>query len=53
MKITKIKAAGLRGATPQGGWANEIKPDDCVHTLIASTDEGVTGWVLYSQMTLW
>jgi D-galactarolactone cycloisomerase len=45
MKITEIKAAGLRGATPEGGWANEIKPDDCVHTLIAiSTDEGVTGW---------
>jgi D-galactarolactone cycloisomerase len=45
MKITKIKAAGLRGRTPEGGWANEIKPDDCVHTLIAVyTDEGVTGW---------
>ena len=45
MKITEIKAAGLRGATPEGGWANEIKPDDCVHTLIViSTDEGVTGW---------
>ncbi|MGI8959904.1 MAG: mandelate racemase/muconate lactonizing enzyme family protein [Bryobacteraceae bacterium] len=45
MKITEIRAAGLRGATPEGGWANEIKPDDCVHTLIAvSTDEGVTGW---------
>lgn len=45
MKITQITAAGLRGGTPEGGWANEIKPDDCVHTLIAvSTDEGVTGW---------
>jgi D-galactarolactone cycloisomerase len=45
MKIIEIKAVGLRGATPEGGWANEIKPDDCVHTLIAvSTDEGVTGW---------
>jgi D-galactarolactone cycloisomerase len=45
MKITEIKAAGLRGATPEGGWANEIKPDDCVHTLVAiSTDEGITGW---------
>jgi len=44
MKIREIKAAGLRGATPEGGWANEIKPDDCVHTLIAIlTDEGVTG----------
>ena len=45
MKITEIKAAGLRGATPEGGWSNEIRPDDCVHTLIAVyTDEGLTGW---------
>ncbi len=45
MKITKIEAAGLRGATPEGGWAHEITPDDCVHTLIAVfTDEGVVGW---------
>jgi D-galactarolactone cycloisomerase len=45
MKITAIKAAGLRGKTPEGGWSNEIKPDDCIHTLIVVyTDEGVTGW---------
>ena len=45
MKIVKIKAAGLRGGTPEGGWANEIKPQDCVHTLVAVfTDEGITGW---------
>src|SRR5246127_1984795 len=45
MKITKIEAAGLRGGTPEGGWANEIKPQDCVHTLVAVlTDEGITGW---------
>ena len=45
MKITKIRSAGLRGATPEGGWANEIKQDDCIHTLVAVyTDEGVTGW---------
>ena len=45
MKIVKIKAAGLRGGTPKGGWANEIKPQDCVHTLVAIfTDEGITGW---------
>ena len=44
MKIVKIKAAGLRGGTPKGGWANEIKPQDCVHTLVAVfTDEGITG----------
>src|SRR5580704_5073956 len=45
IKITAIKAAGLRGSTPEGGWANEIKSDDCIHTLIAvHTDEGITGW---------
>ena len=45
VKIREIRYAGLRGRTPQGGWSNEIKPDDCVHTLIAvTTDEGVTGW---------
>jgi D-galactarolactone cycloisomerase len=45
MKIVKIKAAGLRGCTPEGGWSNEIKSQDCVHTLVAVfTDEGITGW---------
>lgn len=45
MKITQIRAAGLRGSTPPGGWTNEIRPTDCVHTLVlVNTDEGVTGW---------
>jgi len=45
MKITEVQSAGLRHGTPQGGWANEIRPEDCVHTLIAVfTDEGITGW---------
>jgi len=45
MKIREIKAFGLRGKTPEGGWSNELRPDDCVHTLIAVlTDEGLTGW---------
>ena len=44
MKIREIKCAGLRGATPEGGWSNEIRPDDCVHTLISvHTDEGLVG----------
>ena len=44
MKIVEIKATGLRGCTPEGGWTAEIKPQDCVHTLVTvSTDEGVTG----------
>lgn len=45
MRITEIRAAGLRHGTPEGGWATEIRPDDCVHTLVAVfTDEGITGW---------
>jgi D-galactarolactone cycloisomerase len=45
MKIREIRAVGLRGATPEGGWSNEIQPDDCVHTLIAVlTDQDVTGY---------
>jgi D-galactarolactone cycloisomerase len=45
IKITAIKAAGLRGGTPEGGWANEIKSDDCIHTLIVVySDQGITGW---------
>lgn len=44
MKIREIRSAGLRGATPEGGWSNEIRPEDCVHTLISvHTDEGAVG----------
>ena len=44
MKIREIRCAGLRGATPEGGWSNELRPEDCVHTLIAvHTDEGIVG----------
>jgi L-alanine-DL-glutamate epimerase-like enolase superfamily enzyme len=36
---------GLRGSSPEGGWSEEITPEQCVHTLIAvHTDEGVTGY---------
>ncbi len=44
MKIRAIRALGLRGATPEGGWSEELAADDCVHTLIeVVTDEGLTG----------
>ena len=44
MRIREIRAAGLRGATPEGGWNDELDQEDCVHTLIAViTDEGLTG----------
>ena len=45
MKIREIRAVGLRGATPEGGWTDELQRDDCVHTLIAVlTDEDLTGY---------
>lgn len=44
MKIREIRCAGLHGATPQGGWSNELRPEDCVHTLVAvHTDDGAVG----------
>src|SRR5258707_7615343 len=45
MKIREIRAVGLRGASPEAGWSQEITPDQCVHTLVAVlTDEGLTGY---------
>ena len=44
MKIREIRAVGLVGATPEGGWSTELRPEDSVHTLIfVETDEGLTG----------
>lgn len=44
MKIREIRCAGLRGATPEGGWSNELRPEDCVHTLVTvHTEEGAVG----------
>jgi D-galactarolactone cycloisomerase len=44
VRIRNIRSIGLYGATPEGGWSNEIKPEDSVHTLIiVDTDEGLTG----------
>jgi D-galactarolactone cycloisomerase len=45
LKIHEIRAFGLRGSTPEGGWSHELRPEDCVHTLIAVyTDGGLVGW---------
>jgi L-alanine-DL-glutamate epimerase-like enolase superfamily enzyme len=45
MRIREVHAIGLVGATPDGGWSNELAADICVHTLVAvQTDEGLTGW---------
>jgi L-alanine-DL-glutamate epimerase-like enolase superfamily enzyme len=44
MKITNILITGLAGGTVEGGWADELKPEDDVHTIVeVVTDEGLTG----------
>lgn len=43
--INRIVAAPLFGESPPGGWSNEIRPNDSIHTLIAvHTDSGLTGF---------
>jgi D-galactarolactone cycloisomerase len=44
LRIHDIQAIGLGGATPKGGWSEELRPEYTVHTLIiVRTDEGITG----------
>lgn len=44
MKIVDVKITGLAGGTVEGGWAEELKPEDDVHTIVqVLTDEGLTG----------
>ncbi len=44
VQIREIRAVGLVGATPEGGWSAELRPEDSVHTLVTVlTDEGLTG----------
>ncbi len=44
MKIADVRITGLAGGTVEGGWADELKPEDDVHTIVeVVTDEGLTG----------
>jgi D-galactarolactone cycloisomerase len=44
VRIHDIQAVGLAGATPKGGWSEELRPEYTVHTLLfVRTDEGMTG----------
>lgn len=44
MKIVDIRLTGLAGGTVEGGWANELKAADDLHTIVELvTDEGLTG----------
>src|SRR6516162_2334295 len=45
VRIRSVVVVPLSGASPKGGWAQEIAPDDSIHTLIAvHTDAGITGY---------
>lgn len=45
LPIREIRAYGLHGKTPEGGWSNELRPDDCIHTLVAVlAGDDLTGW---------
>jgi L-alanine-DL-glutamate epimerase-like enolase superfamily enzyme len=45
LRIREIRAVGLYGATPEGGWSQELRPEDSVHTLVAVvTEEGPVGY---------
>ncbi len=44
MKIADIKFTGLTGGTVEGGWAEELTPEDNVHTVVeVITDTGLVG----------
>src|SRR5438067_132592 len=44
MKIADIRYTGLTGGTVEGGWAEELTPEDNVHTVVeVLTDDGLVG----------
>ena len=44
MKIADVRLTGLTGGTVEGGWAEELTPEDNVHTVVeVLTDEGLVG----------
>ena len=44
MKIADIRLTGLSGGTVEGGWADELTPEDNINTVVeVITDEGLVG----------
>jgi L-alanine-DL-glutamate epimerase-like enolase superfamily enzyme len=44
MKIAELRLTGLTGGTVEGGWAEELTPEDNVHTIVeVVTDAGLVG----------
>src|SRR5438094_556727 len=50
MKIVDVRITGLSGGTVEGGWVDDLKPEEDINTIIeVLTDEGLVG--LGSAMT--
>lgn len=44
MKITDIRITGLSGGTVEGGWVDDLKPEEDLNTIVeVLTDEGLVG----------
>src|SRR5262250_2783115 len=44
MEITDVRITGLAGGTVEGGWVDDLKPEDDIHTIVeVLTDEGLSG----------
>src|SRR5258707_563981 len=44
MKIADLRLTGLAGATVEGGWAEELEPQDNIHTVVeVIADDGRVG----------
>src|SRR5437868_1104462 len=44
MKITNLRITGLAGGTVEGGWVDDLKPEEDINTIVeVLTDEDLTG----------
>src|SRR5205807_1685754 len=44
MKITNLRITGLAGGTVEGGWVDDLKPEEDINTIVeVLTDEGLAG----------
>src|SRR5262245_21229265 len=44
MKIADLRMTGLTGGSVEGGWAEELVPEDNIHTIVeVVTDDGLIG----------
>src|SRR5437868_6592100 len=44
MKVADVRLTGLTGGTVEGGWAEELTPEDNIHTVVkVLTDGGLVG----------